>query len=557
MGFIRELAWIFGRLAKRQSLGVEKVVAPSPSHGQDAESIIQFGISEAAAGRHMQALGAFEQVLAMQPEAGFVYRLAGEQAKCAGDIPLAVDYLQMAIHYLPEDASAKLLLARVHLDARQPERAVGILKELSNQNPADSQISFEIARCHYLRGDISGATHCLEGVLAGQSDNPFALNLLGLIQARDLGNLDSGERLIRKALEVRPGFTAAMSNLGWILAERGNLTEAIRLFDLVLVANPEDGETRLMSAHAKLKRGLYRDGWRDFGYRHSSPLAIRRQAVTTPYPVTGPPPSGSRLLVLSEQGIGDQIMFASCISDLIAGRNQINLECHSKLHDLFARSFPSCRILSARSPIATAQLQENLDFQLYIGDLPGMYRKEPDDFPMHAGYLVPDPQKVRRWRARLEALGSGPYIGVSWRGGTDATRRGLRSIPPEEWAPLLHMPGQYVSLQYGECAEDLRVFHEMGIPFHHWQESIDDYDDTAALLMSLDCLVSVCTSVVHLAGALGRPAHVLTPAQAEWRYQDRGSRMPWYPSVRLYRQDEAGIWQTVMSQVASVLDRSN
>jgi hypothetical protein len=115
----------------------------------------------------------------------------------------------------------------------------------------------------------------------------------------------------------------------------------------------------------------------------------------------------------------------------------------------------------------------------------------------------------------------------------------------------LSSTGQFISLQYGDYEEDLiQTKEEYGFTLHHWSHAIEDYDETAALVSALDLVISVCTAVAHLGGALGRPVWVLTPAVAEWRYLSRGERLPWYPSVRLFRQTPDSDWSEVIARVA-------
>lgn len=511
------------------------------------------GLAEAANGRHPVALSIFESVIAVQPDSGPAYREAGSQAMILGDHALALDYLQLAMHYLPTDRAARLSFVRACLNAGRADSALACVDALQTDFPVDGEIAFERARCLYMTGAFSAAVNCLEQYLSQEPDDAVALNFLGLILARDLGDLDGGERVMRRALEVRPGFVAAMSNLGWILAESGQLSEAMVFFDRVLERSPDDAETRLMRAQARLKRGMFREGWQDFSARHLSPLAIRRPALLPSPPANLHVFRKSRLLVLSEQGIGDQIMFASCIPDLLASGHQVTLECHWQLQGVFARSFPACTVVSDKAPASAEALRVGHEFELFVGDLPGMFRNVLDDFPNRSGYLVADPDRTAYWRARLEALAPGPYVGISWRGGTRATRRQLRSIEPREWMPILELPGCHVSLQYGDCKDDLTAFHELGARVHHWPAAIENYEDTAALIAALDVVVSVCTAVVHLSGALGKAVHVLTPAQAEWRYLDRGARLPWYSSVVLHRQERAGDWGSVIRNVAATV----
>jgi len=154
----------------------------------------------------------------------------------------------------------------------------------------------------------------------------------------------------------------------------------------------------------------------------------------------------------------------------------------------------------------------------------------------------------------LSELGPGPYIGISWLGGARQTRRQLRSIPLAQWQPLLSNRAVFVSLQYGDCGDEIAdFFAQNGIRIQHWADSLADYDETAAMVYALDMVISVCTAVVHLAGALGKPVWVLTPTTAEWRYLDRGERLPWYPSAKLFRQMEGESWQVVLQRAESEL----
>jgi hypothetical protein len=191
----------------------------------------------------------------------------------------------------------------------------------------------------------------------------------------------------------------------------------------------------------------------------------------------------------------------------------------------------------------------------WLGSLPGQFRRQAAAFPQHAGYLVAEPEKVAAWRDAFDALGPGPKIGISWRGGTGMTRRALRSIELEEWVPLLRCPGMhFVNLQYGDCADEIeRITRSSGVSIKHWESALRDYDETAALVTALDLVISVQTAVVHLAGALGKPVWVLVPSVAEWRYGDQGERMPWYPSARLYRQSSLEVWDDVLNRVRSAV----
>jgi hypothetical protein len=190
-----------------------------------------------------------------------------------------------------------------------------------------------------------------------------------------------------------------------------------------------------------------------------------------------------------------------------------------------------------------------------IGSLPHRFRRTREDFPEHAGYLCADPEQVAICAERLRALGPGPKVGISWRGGTVQSRKALRTLPANELSKLLATPGiRFVNLQYDSPGDEAEIASAVGTGcLQHWPDILEDYDRTAAMVCALDLVVSVCTAVIHLTGALGKPVWVMAPHVPEWRYGLHGSRMPWYPTARVFRQSERGDWSSVTGSVAAGL----
>jgi hypothetical protein len=259
------------------------------------------------------------------------------------------------------------------------------------------------------------------------------------------------------------------------------------------------------------------------------------------------------ILAYREQGLGDEIMFASCLPQLIERAGHTIIECSDKLKPLFERSFPRATVLSQDN---AAREKVEADCEVPLGSLPLYFRQSADHFPAHAGYLRADPARLAAWRAKLDRLGPGLKVGISWRGGTYKTRSPLRSIDLRDWEAILSVPDvSFVSLQYTSDAEaEIAALEQSsGRRVVHWPEAIADYDETAALVGALDLTISVCTAVVHLAGALGRPVWVLAPYSPEWRYGRAGERMPWYPSARVFRQEHRGDWPQLVDAVGARL----
>ena len=251
-------------------------------------------------------------------------------------------------------------------------------------------------------------------------------------------------------------------------------------------------------------------------------------------------------------------MFASCIGDVIPRAGHCVIDCHPKLEKLFRRSFPEATIHGGSQVDTDLSWLERIpsaDLKIPSGSLPFHFRRSLDAFPRHTGYLRADEARVQHWRSRLAVLGDGLKVGLSWRGGSRFTHRGLRSLELDQLQVLLGVQGiDFVSVQYGDCAAEIdRLQQEKGISIAHWPEAIDDYDETAALVSALDLVISVQTAVVHLGGALGKPVWVMVPAAPEWRYGRSGSTIPWYPSVTLFRQRVLHDWQPVISEVTEHL----
>jgi Tfp pilus assembly protein PilF len=360
----------------------------------------------------------------------------------------------------------------------------------------------------------------------------------------------------RAALELEPGLAETYRTLGLALEHQGRYEEAIATHRESAARGGNRAAADFGEALVRLLIGDFQAGWEKYEARLEAP-SVRSLHERFDYPRwRGASLAQRTLLVAREQGLGDEIMFASCFNEVIDVAGRCFITCERRLEPLFARSFPSATCLSG----SEAELRERLageavDFQLPAGSLPLVFRSRPEEFPRHAGYLRPDPARVEHWRARLAALGGRRVIGLSWRGGLPSTGRTRRSIVLEELRPLLDLPGmRFVSLQYGDVAGELAALERNHrIRVEQWPEVIASSDDTAALICALDLTVSVCTAVVHLTGALGRPAWVMVPAVAEWRYGAQGESMPWYPSVRLFRQPVAGDWQPVLARVRAGL----
>lgn len=545
------MKWRFGRTRAPEP---QLIAAKPPSVSAELAAHARAAVRDVLArGDAEVAASAAARALEMHPDDPELNTLAGEADVARGDDEAALDAFVLALHYDP--ANARALAGRVRALSRLGRTAEipGAWRELLAAVPTHRQALYALARHAEQIGAFGDAIALLERLLTHHPSASDARNMLGLIRARELGDFSGGEALLRQALAAEPDNADAAANLGWVLAEAGRPVDGLALLDRVLARQAGDAELRLTRAVIELKRGNYARGWQDYRARIESTLFVPRPFRFPDW--RGESPAGRRVLVYGEQGLGDQVMFASCLPDLLREAGSCVLDCEPRLAGLFARSFPGTRVFgTVQNDPSPAWLDTigAMDMQIPVGDLPLRYRGRREDFPAHRGYLSPDLEKVAGYRRRLTALGPDPKIGLSWRGGTRTSRRDLRSIGLSALAPLLERShAHWISLQYTSCIDEIVAFQERtGIAVHHWQNAIDDYDDTAALVTALDAVVSVCTAVVHLAGALGRPALVMVPVAAEWRYGAAGDGMPWYPSARLFRQVRAGEWSDVLDRIA-------
>lgn len=393
--------------------------------------------------------------------------------------------------------------------------------EAVRRDPASYEAWLLLGRAHQKLHEPESALECFETARRMRADDPELYDFRGSMY-QELGQIEDALADYDRALALRPDFPLATFHLAMARLLAGDFERGWEGYEL----------RRLSAEYATAAKGMPRwDG----------------SALT-----------GRTILVAREQGLGDEIMFASLLPQLVGQAARCIVECDPRLQPTFQRSFPGAVVFGTTPDGGLPQsiTPGSIDIAIEAGSLARMLRRRSVDFPRHQGYLRADPHHVRQWRERLDQLGSGLKIGLSWRGGVRRTRRELRSLSLGQLLPLLRTPGaQFVSLQYtGDAASEvdmLRRSHSIGI--EHWPKAIDDYDQTAALVCALDLVVSVCTAVVHLGGALGRPVWVMAPVSPEWRYGISGPTMPWYPSVRLFRQGDYDEWGPVIDEVVREL----
>lgn len=354
--------------------------------------------------------------------------------------------------------------------------------------------------------------------------------------------LDEAKRLLQEARRTRPNDEKSLALLCLLAVYDCNPRLAINLGEKSLTLRPGQKDVFESLGYAHLMLGEWEQGWT--GYENFIG-ASRYRPLKPPYPECPywDGAEGLDLYVRGEQGIGDEISFASILPEMIPRMKHITFDCDEKLGGLMQRSFPQVEVHSTRKAKQADKdwlTGRKFDAHCLIGSFAFYRRKVTADF-LGTPYLTADPERRIQWRALLDSL-PGKKIGLAWIGGSRGTFRERRSLSLDALLPILSIEGvSWISLQYQDPSDDIREFeaaHEIKI--HHWPRAAEspDYEDQAALVAELDLVISVCTAIVHLAGALGKQCWVLVPTKARWFYGMHGRSSPWYSSVEMFRQEQ-------------------
>lgn len=426
-------------------------------------------------------------------------------------------------------------------EAGRLDEALTICSEILNED-ADRAEALFIAGYALLKADRFGLAYCLmQKCVQLVPEREQSWNNLGLVAA-SLHRHEESLKYLQRSLEIRPGQTESRNNIALIHVNDSRPLEAVKWADTSLTINPNQNDVAETRGYACLLLRRWQEGWD--GYEKAVGVSKYRQ----PKPVNDEPywdgKPVNKLYIRGEQGLGDEIMFASCLPDAKKAASNILYECDFRLEGLLKRSFPAIKIYGTRQQ-KERPWHDVFDAQCLIGSLPNLYRNTNESFP-GTPYLKSDPERVEQWKVLLDKL-PGLKVGLAWTGGLRNTFASRRSLTLPQLSPLFDVPGiSWVSLQYKESDLDAPV------KIHHWKRAAEsqDIDDVAALIDCLDLVITVSTATVHIAGALGKPTWVLVPEKPHWIYGLEGD-MPWYNSVKLFRQH--GKWDGVINQLGEHL----
>ncbi len=433
-------------------------------------------------------------------------------------------------------------------DAGRLDEAAAQLETMLARYPEEPAILTEISVIDRKRHRPEAAVAAARRALA--RDPGFQLAMLALGAAlSDFDRHDEAADQYEKALAIEPRHEVALLNLSALRLRQGRSIEAEELGRRAVEVAPQRAHSHWHLALALLTNGKYREGWSEFDWRWATGL-LDAEKRDWPWPAWQGEALEGRLLVWNEQGIGDELMFASLLPELL-GKVKIAVECEPRLLSLMARSLPGIQVLARRlGPVVASEYPSDIVAQSSAGDLMRYLRPDPASFAGRGGpYLQVDTK--RREAARRRYGKDRLRVGIAWY--TASMNAGTsRAIPLPLLQPLLRMPGvRFVNLQYGDHKAEIAALAAGGIELFQDPtfDQMTDLEGFAAQVAALDLVITIDNSTAHMAGALGVPCWVLLPKPAEWRWLLDRSDCLWWPSLTLFRQARPGDWSVPLSQV--------
>lgn len=554
-------------------------MSPSPD---TADDLFAAGNAHLDAGRLDDALDAFSRAAEDDPARAEAHNNKGVVLRRLGRPDDAADAFRIAIELAPNHAAAHCNLGNALIDLGRPGDAVPLFEEAIRLAPDYADAIFNLGNAKRAAGDNISAAEQYRAALGVAPNHRDAANNLGLVLAevgqadaalaafdlvlradpgdagilgnkgnllRQLGRFDDALACFGRGLEAAPGDFRLLGNRALTLQHRGALDDAIAAYGEALAAAPDDVHLRCNHAQALLLAGDFAPGWAEFEWRLREPGAAKDAHLTTPR-WDGADPSGKTLLLTAEQGLGDTIQFARYARVLAARGAQAVLAVAPRMVRLCAEVSGAAEVVGEADPPPAH------DAHIPLMSLPHLLETDAATIPAEVPYIAAEPERVAHWRDRLGAEEAGLGVGIAWQGNPAYEHDRARSIPLDAFAPLFDVPGTHFFVLQRDLGREAlgqvagrAAVTDLGPELD--QEAA--FVDTAAVLESLDLVISSDTAIPHLAGALARPVWLLLPYAPDWRWMIGRDDSPWYPTMRLFRQSAPGDWAGVVARVAAEL----
>jgi Flp pilus assembly protein TadD len=468
---------------------------------------VQIALDHHKAGRFAEAEATYRQILAVNPNEANALNLLGSLAAQLGRYDEALDLMNKAVTLGPSHAQFHANIGAVYQKLNRYEEAIKSLRTAVALNP-----------------NLPAAHQNIGNAWLSVSD------------------LKNAEIAFQKAIALVPRWDAAHNDLGRVYRHLGKLNQAESQFKLACTINPNYAEANWNLSLLDLLRGNFESGWRGFEWRAKCPgVALRRELLEPRW--SGEDIGGKTILLHAEQGFGDTFQFIR-YAPLVAQRGaKVIVESQPDLVNVL-KSVPGITEI-----IPFGEPHPPYDVHIPLMSLPLLFGTTLESIPANIPYITARPDRVSDWSIRLGATDR-RRVGLAWFGRSTHADDRRRSILLELFAPFADIKSaEFVSLQTAPASSI-----PSGLNLHDFSAELRDFQDTAALIANLDLIISVDTSVAHLAGAMNKPVWLLLPFIPDWRWLLDRNDTPWYPSMKLYRQMSIGDWGRVIAKIADALE---
>jgi Flp pilus assembly protein TadD len=462
--------------------------------------------------------------------------LSAAKSVIAGKPEEAVQICRILVTQHPDDARVHYALGVALAQSGKPSEAIAAYQRALRLNPKFFEVLVNLGALLSGAGRLNEAISALTDAVRLRADFPeLYVNLSNAL--RENWQIDDAIRAGEKALALKPGLTEAHLCIGAALACKGEFDLAISIYRQAIKIRPDFAAAHLNLGLALLVTGNIEQGWPEYEWRQRCPAALPPRKFSQPI-WTGEKLDGKTILLHAEQGFGDAIHFVRYVPMVAEKGGKILLECQPVLVQLFRQVAGIERIIPSGAELG------RFDLHCPLPSLPFVFKTTFDSIPAKIPYLSADPQIAESWRQRIDRSGKHLEIGLVWAGSAENRNDRNRSIALSKFSALNASDRfRFHSLQIAPPPADA------GFAVVDWSSHLKNFADTAGVIANLDLVISVDTSVAHLAGAMGKKAWLLLPFPPDWRWMLDRTDSPWYPTFHLFRQEKPGDWDAVIRRL--------
>ena len=489
-------------------------------------------------GEYQRAIASYEQVIKIQPNSSLAYNNLGWLKQQLGEIDSAILYYQTAFRLDPNLVETAHNLAHLFKQKNQLDEAVACYHQALQINPNLTHTLIGLGTVLQEQGKLAEAFNCYQRAIEIEPNNPEAQNNVGAFY-HEQGNTKAAISHYRQALNLKPDFVDAINNLAHALVDLGKFQEAFTCHSRALELQPDNATAHLELALTLLLFGDFKRGFAEYEWRWRTTQLSPRQFKESVW--DGSDLHGKSILLHVEQGFGDSIQFIRYAPILRSLGAKVMVACYPELMRLFAT------VLGIEYLSVTFESLPEFDVHVPLMSLPGILGTTLETIPANVPYLAP-PAECKFALSSDAKL----KVGIVWAGSPKRRKDNQRSCNLTDFIRFFDVPEiAFYSLQKNLSENDRTLLNQHLVP--DLSPHLNDFADTASAIAQLDLVISVDTSVAHLAGALGKPVWVLLSFAPDWRWLLDRTDNPWYPTARLFRQNQPESWQELFEEVQAAL----